>query len=52
MFLELSSGKSRLLNKIEGEPSLGLSVSSDGRQVLHSLFTPSNADLVLVENFR
>ena len=52
MFFELSSGRSRLLTKIEGDPGLGLSVSPDGGQLLYSLATLANADLVLVENFR
>ena len=51
-FFEFSTGKSTLLTKIEGEPSLGLTVSPDGRRVLYSLYTRANADLVLVENFR
>jgi Tol biopolymer transport system component len=51
-FFEFSSGKSRLLSRIERRPSFGLSVSPDGRQILYSLVTVATADLVLVENFR
>jgi hypothetical protein len=51
-FFQFSSGKSRLLTKIEGYPSYGLSVSPDRKTILFSKSATSGADLMMIENFQ
>ncbi len=51
-FFSFRSRTSSLVAPIAGTPSLGLSVSPDGRQILYSQTDQQDADLMLLENFR
>jgi Tol biopolymer transport system component len=51
-FFSFRTGMSTLVAPIQGVPSLGLSVSPDGRQLLYSQVDQRSSDLMLVENFR
>jgi Tol biopolymer transport system component len=51
-FLDLATGKSRVLTRIEGPLSLGLAVSPDRKTFLFPVIKSLNYDLMLVENFR
>jgi Tol biopolymer transport system component len=51
-FLELASGKMRILTQIDGLPDLYLSISPDGQRALYTLREQTGADLMLIENFR
>jgi Tol biopolymer transport system component len=51
-FYDLSTGRRRVLAAIKGRLRLGLTVSPDRKSVLFSLNRTSEADLILIENFR
>jgi Tol biopolymer transport system component len=52
LFFQFSTGRSRLLTRIEGDLYYGLSVSPDRKTVLFSKSVASGRDLMLIENFR
>jgi Tol biopolymer transport system component len=51
-FFQFSSQASRLLTKIEGFVSLGLSVSPDRQTILFSKSLSTGANLMMIENFQ
>ncbi len=51
-FLDLGTGKSRDLARIEEDLHYGLTVSPDRKTILFAFRKPSNSDLILIENFR
>jgi Tol biopolymer transport system component/DNA-binding winged helix-turn-helix (wHTH) protein len=51
-FFSFRTGAITTVARIEKIPSLGLSLSPDGRQILYSQVDEDNSDLMLVENFR
>ena len=51
-FLDLATGKDQVLNSVDLRPVQGLTVSPDRKTILYSAVAASNADLMLVENFR
>ncbi len=50
--LRPATGRVEVVASIEKEPSLGLTVSPDGRWLLYSQIDQATCDLMLVENFR
>ena len=52
--LDLATGRDQPLGTLEGltERPLGLSVSPDGKTIVYPRQLPTNADLMLIENFR
>jgi Tol biopolymer transport system component len=46
------TGSTHTVRQIEGRAAFGLAVSPDGKESLVSIFKPSTADLMLIENFR
>jgi Tol biopolymer transport system component/predicted Ser/Thr protein kinase len=51
-FFDLTTGRSRVLTRIEGQLGSGFTVSPDRRTFLFTVSKPLNFDLLLVENFR
>jgi Tol biopolymer transport system component/DNA-binding winged helix-turn-helix (wHTH) protein len=51
-FFSFQTGATKVVAPIQGSPSPGLSVSSDGRCVLYSQSEQLSSELMLVENFR
>jgi Tol biopolymer transport system component len=52
-FLDLRTGKRRTIAPVDRLPLWGLTVSPDGRSILHAaLAEPKRSNLMLVENFR
>jgi Tol biopolymer transport system component len=51
-FLDLTTGKTTQLTKIEGRIGRGLSVSPDGKKVLYTGYSRVGSELRLVENFQ
>jgi Tol biopolymer transport system component len=47
-----ATGKTREVARLDVSPSLGLTASRDGREILFAANKPSNDDLYLIENFR
>ncbi len=50
--LDVATGETREVAQLADMPSLGLTVSRDGRTVLFAATKPPNDDLYLIENFR
>jgi Tol biopolymer transport system component/predicted Ser/Thr protein kinase len=51
-FLDLATGKDKVLHRADLQPVQGLTVSPDGKTILYSAVAAANEDLMLVENFR
>jgi hypothetical protein len=51
-FLELATGKTTPVARIDKPVSVGLTVSPDGCSILYSQIDQQGSDLMLVENFR
>jgi Tol biopolymer transport system component len=51
-FIDLKSGKTRTITRVEKQWSLGLAISPDHRWTLCSIMDQTLNDLMLVENFR
>jgi hypothetical protein len=51
-FFQLSDSTNRLLGKIEGSPTQGMTVSPDRKTILFGSYGTSGADLMMIENFR
>jgi Tol biopolymer transport system component/serine/threonine protein kinase len=51
-FLDLTTGKTTQLTKIDGRIGRGLSVSPDGTKILYTSYSRVGSDLRLVENFQ
>jgi serine/threonine protein kinase len=51
-FLSFATAKVKTIAPMSGFPSVGLSVSPDGRSLLFSQYDEGGGDLMLVENFR
>jgi hypothetical protein len=52
LFYQFSTGRSRLVTRVDGVVYHSLAVSPDRRTILFSKSATSGADLMLIENFR